>query len=40
MGYEDLRDWLSQVDRIGEVLRLSGADWNLEVGALCEIIVR
>ncbi|MBI2182852.1 MAG: UbiD family decarboxylase [Deltaproteobacteria bacterium] len=40
MGYADLRDWLRQVDGFGEVLRLNGADWNLEIGGLCDIIVR
>jgi 3-polyprenyl-4-hydroxybenzoate decarboxylase len=25
---------------VREVLRLNGADWNLEIGGLCEIIVR
>ncbi len=40
MAYEDLRDWLKQVDGFGEVLRLNGADWNLEIGGLCDIIVR
>ncbi|MBI4524338.1 MAG: UbiD family decarboxylase [Deltaproteobacteria bacterium] len=39
MGYGDLRDWLDQVDRFGEVLRLDGASWNLEMGGLCEIVV-
>ena len=40
MGYADLRDWLRQVEGFGEVLRLNGADWNLEIGGLCDIIVR
>src|SRR5574342_27724 len=40
MAYEDLRDWLKQVDGFGEVLRLNGADWNLEIGGLCDVIVR
>src|SRR3990170_6458936 len=40
MGYADLRDWLKQVEGFGEVLRLNGADWNLEIGGLCDIIVR
>lgn len=40
MGYSDFRDWLEQVDRLGEVMRLNGADWNLEIGGLCEIVIR
>ncbi|MBI4321728.1 MAG: UbiD family decarboxylase [Chloroflexi bacterium] len=37
MGYRDLRDWLDEVDRLGEVKRFNGADWNLEVGAMCAL---
>ena len=40
MAYEDLRDWLKQVDGFGEILRLNGADWNIEIGGLCDVIVR
>jgi 4-hydroxy-3-polyprenylbenzoate decarboxylase len=40
MAYKDLRDWLTQVDGFGEVLRLNGAHWNLEIGGLCDVIVR
>ncbi len=35
--YEDLRQWLDQVDAIGELARVDGADWNLEIGGLSEI---
>jgi len=35
--YEDLRDWLTQVDAIGELAHPNGADWNLEIGGLSEI---
>ena len=38
--YEDLRDWLSVVDSIGELERINGADWNLEMGTLAELIYR
>jgi 4-hydroxy-3-polyprenylbenzoate decarboxylase len=34
----DLREFLERVDRAGEVLRISGADWNLEMGALAELV--
>lgn len=35
--YEDLRQWLDQVDAIGELARPNGADWNLEIGGISEI---
>ncbi|HUF80212.1 MAG TPA: UbiD family decarboxylase, partial [Burkholderiales bacterium] len=35
--YEDLREWLGQVDAIGELGHVRGADWNLEIGGLSEI---
>ncbi len=33
-GYEDLRDLLERFDEMGELARVEGADWNLEIGAL------
>ena len=36
--YTDLRDLLQRVDAIGELKRISGADWNLEMGCLAELI--
>ena len=35
----DLRDWLDSVERLGQLERISGADWDLEIGALTEIIL-
>ena len=40
MGYRDLREWVQQVDEMGELLRIDGADWNLEIGALAEVAGR
>lgn len=34
----DLRDWIERVDSVGELMRISGADWNLEMGAIAEMI--
>jgi UbiD family decarboxylase len=34
---EDLRDWLARVEEIGELEVIRGADWDLEIGTLCEI---
>ncbi len=38
--YEDLREWLDIVESIGELKRIKGADWNLEIGTLAELISR
>lgn len=40
MGHIDLRDWLEAVERRGELTRINGADWNLEMSSLVEIIFR
>ena len=37
---EDLRDWIDRSQAIGEVVNISGADPNLEVGALDEYAFR
>jgi len=36
----DLREWVERVDGIGELWRVSGADWNLEIGAIAEMVYR
>lgn len=38
--YVDLREWLRIVDGFGELETIEGADWNLEVGTLAELIYR
>ncbi len=40
MSYTDLRDWLATVDNYGELANIDGAHWDLEIGALTEIIRR
>ena len=37
-AFDDLRVWLRQVEEIGQLERISGAHWDLEVGALNEIV--
>ncbi|MFI5268654.1 MAG: UbiD family decarboxylase domain-containing protein, partial [Chloroflexota bacterium] len=39
-GIRDLRDWLAAVDEMGELQRVDGADWNLEIGGLSELNYR
>ena len=36
----DLRVWLDEVRRLGELKDVRGADWNLELGAISEVNVR
>ncbi|WP_353072065.1 UbiD family decarboxylase [Tunturiibacter gelidoferens] len=36
--HADLRDWLERVEGIGELLRVSGVNWKLEMGAVAEMV--
>jgi len=36
----DLRAWLSEIDKLGELKEVVGADWNLELGAISELNVK
>jgi len=36
--HADLREFVSRAERAGELLRVPGADWNLEMGALAEAV--
>ena len=38
--YDDVRQWLELVESMGELKRIDGADWNLEIGAIAEVIYR
>jgi len=40
MIYDGLRDWLVKVDELGEVRTLEGVDWNLEMGAIVDVLYR
>lgn len=40
MSYKDLRQWLKRVDEIGQLKKINGAHWNLEMGAITELIYR
>jgi 4-hydroxy-3-polyprenylbenzoate decarboxylase len=39
-AYSDLREWLQRVEQIGELKTVCGADWNLEMAGLAEIVSR
>jgi UbiD family decarboxylase len=36
--YGDLREFIAHAERMGEVLHVDGASWDLEMGALAEIV--
>src|SRR5215213_2479850 len=36
----DLRVWLAEVEKLGELRHVRGADWNLELGAISELNVK
>ncbi len=36
--HRDLREWIERVEGIGELMRVSGVHWNLEMGAVAEMI--
>jgi hypothetical protein len=39
-SYDDVRQWLELVESMGELKRIDGADWNLEIGTMAELIYR
>ncbi|HEV8342313.1 MAG TPA: UbiD family decarboxylase, partial [Candidatus Binatia bacterium] len=36
--YRGLRDWIEQVDKMGELLRLNGVHWDKEMGATTQVL--
>ena len=38
--FNDLRDFIEQAEKMGEVRHVDGANWDLEIGALSEAMVR
>jgi 4-hydroxy-3-polyprenylbenzoate decarboxylase len=39
MVSQDLRDWISKVDRLGQLRRIAGIPWDLEIGGLLELFL-
>src|ERR1700733_15018130 len=37
-NYRGLRGWLDTVDKLGELERVSGADWDVEMGAVTHML--
>ena len=40
LQYKDLRDWLEKVEEMGELKTVKGADWNLELGAIADLVAK
>ena len=38
VAYRGLRDWLEQVDRMGELLKINGAHWDKEMGSITQML--
>jgi 4-hydroxy-3-polyprenylbenzoate decarboxylase len=36
--HQDLREFISRAERAGEIVRIKGADWKLEMGTLAELV--
>ena len=36
----DLRQWLAEAQKLGELKEVRGVDWNLELGAISELNVK
>ena len=34
----DLREYIAEIKSVGELRELAGADWNLEIGTLTELV--
>jgi hypothetical protein len=37
LAYRDLRGYIDAADKLGELRRVEGADWDLELGAITEV---
>ena len=37
MESRDLRSWMAEVENLGELKRIDGADWDVEIGAVTEL---
>ncbi len=37
MAYKDIREFIDEIDRLGQVKRVAGVGWDLELGALTEV---
>src|SRR5574340_626629 len=40
MAHKDLREWIEIMERDGELRKINGADWNLEMSGITEMLYR
>ena len=40
MSHKDLRDWLITVEKDGQLKKINGAGWDLEMGSIVELVYR
>ena len=40
MGHIDLRDWLESIENHGDLKQVDGADWDLEMSSIVELVYR
>ncbi|MDH3444406.1 MAG: hypothetical protein OEN50_10815 [Deltaproteobacteria bacterium] len=40
MSYKDVREWIQKVNAMGELKVITGAAWNLEIGALAVLATK
>ena len=38
LAYEDLRDWIAEVERLGELRTVDGANWEQDIGLACTLM--
>ena len=38
MTWQDLRDWMAEVDRLGELRVVEGATWQADIGGITEML--
>jgi UbiD family decarboxylase len=38
--YKDLREWIAEADKLGEIKRLNGLTWEREIGMVTELVLR
>ena len=39
-AFEDLRGWVEETDRLGELRRVNGASWEEDIGMAAELLLR
>ncbi len=40
LAYDDLRGWLAEADRLGELRTVSGASWQEDIGLAAEAVIK